>query len=567
MKILIVGGVAGGATCAARARRLSEEAEIILIDRGPYVSFANCGLPYFVGDVIRDEKNLLVATPELFKNRFNIEVRLQNEVTRISREKQTVEIKDLKTGRIYEESYDALVLSPGASPIKPPLPGIDHEGIFVLRTIPDSRKIKTWIQEKKVQSAVLVGGGFIGLEMAENLARFGIQLSIIEMQTQVLPPFDPEMVSALHTHLKSKGITLLLGQAVSGFEKNADGSLTVLTKGGLRVKAGLVILSIGVKPETRLAVDCGLEIGARGGIRVNDQMKTSDAHIWAVGDAVESRDFITGEWITVPLAGPANRQGRVAADTIFNRPSRFRGIQGTAVCKVFDLVAALTGANEKNLRRLNIPYQKAYLYPGHHAGYYPNARQIEIKLLFSPKDGKVLGAQAVGEEGVEKRIDVIAAIIQKSGTAYDLEEAELCYAPQFGAAKDPVNMAGMLASNALRNDAPLAHWDQIDLKTAFLLDVRTPEEYAAGHVENAVNIPLDQLRAKMQTLPRDKPIYAYCGVGQRGYYAVRALRCREFNAFNLSGGMKSYNALKSKEPAAAPALPAAQTAKSPNPAF
>ncbi|OGW77838.1 MAG: CoA-disulfide reductase [Omnitrophica bacterium GWA2_52_8] len=542
MKILIVGGVAGGASCAARARRLSEDAEIVLVDRGSYVSFANCGLPYYVGNVIRDEKNLLVATPELFKNRFNIEVRLENEVTRIFREKRTVEVKELKTGRIYEEAYDALVLSPGAAPIKPPLPGIENDGIFVLRTIPDSRKIKKWIQEKKVKSAVIVGGGFIGLEMAENLARFGIRLSIIEMQNQVLPPFDPEMVSTLHAHLKSQAISLWLGQAVSGFEKNTDGSLTVLTKGDLRLKTDMVILSIGVRPEITLAKDCGLEIGARGGIRVNDQMKTSDDSIWAVGDAVESRDFITGEWITVPLAGPANRQGRVAADTLFKRPSRFRGIQGTAVCKVFELVASLTGANEKNLKRLNVPHQKVYLYPGHHAGYYPDAQPIEMKVLFSPKDGKILGAQAVGKEGAEKRIDVIAALIQKAGSVYDLEEAELCYAPQFGAAKDPVNMAGMLAANALRNDAPLAHWDQIDLKNVFLLDVRNPDEFAAEHIENALNIPLDQLREKMTTLPRDKEIYAYCGVGQRGYYATRALRCRGFNAFNLSGGMKSYKA-------------------------
>jgi len=542
MKIIIVGGVAGGASCAARARRLSEEAEIILIDRGPYVSFANCGLPYYVGDVIHEEENLLVATPELFKNRFNIEVRLENEVANISRDKKTVEIKDLKTGRVYVEPYDALVLSPGASPIKPPLPGIESEGIFVLRTIPDSRKIKQWITEKKVKSAVIVGGGFIGLEMAENLSLFGIQLSIIEMQTQVLPPFDPEMASSLHSHLKSHGVSLCLGEAVTGFEKNQDSSITVMTKGGLKMKSDLVILSIGVRPEVKLAKECALEIGQRGGIRVNEHMQTSDAHIWAVGDAVESRDFITGEWITVPLAGPANRQGRVAADSIFGRTTHFRGIQGTAVCKVFELIAALTGANEKNLKRLNIPYQKVYLYPGHHAGYYPNAKPIDMKILFSPKDGRILGAQAVGEEGVEKRIDVIAALIQKNGTVYDLEEAELCYAPQFGAAKDPVNIAGMLAANALRNDAPLAHWDQIDFKNVFFLDVRSSEEYSAEHVENAVNIPLDKIRENISALPREKEIYVYCGVGQRGYYAVRALRCNGFNAFNLSGGMKSYKA-------------------------
>lgn len=544
MKLLVIGGVAGGASCAARARRLSEEAEIILLDRGAYVSFANCGLPYYVGNVIQDEKNLLVATPELFKNRFNIEVRLGSEVTRILREKKTLEIKELKSGRVYEESYDALVLSPGASPIKPPLPGIESEGIFVLRTIPDSRKIKQWIAEKKVKSAVIVGGGFIGLEMAENLAGIGIKLSIIEMQQQVLPPFDSEMVASIHDHLKSKGVSLFLGEAVSGFEKNPDASLTILTKNDLKIPADLVILSIGVRPETQLAKECGLEIGTRAGIRVNDQMQTSDPQIWAVGDVVESRDFVTGEWITVPLAGPANRQGRIAANHIFGRDSHFRGIQGTAVCKVFDLVAALSGASEKTLKRLSIPYEKVYLYPGHHAGYYPNAKPIEMKLLFSPADGRILGAQAVGEEGVEKRIDVISAFIQKHATIFDLEEAELSYAPQFGTAKDPVNIAGMLASNHLSGDAPLAQWNQMDLKKSFILDVRNQQEYTEGHVENAVNLPLDEVRSRWNELPKDRNIYVYCGVGQRGYYATRVLRSKGLNAFNVSGGIKSFKTMK-----------------------
>jgi rhodanese-related sulfurtransferase len=360
---------------------------------------------------------------------------------------------------------------------------------------------------------------------------------------QVLPPFDSDVASFVSRYLEDQGIHLVLNDGLKAFHGSPLASEIEL-QSGLRLPMDLAILSIGVRPEIKLAKECGLEIGQRNGIRVNDQMRTSDEHIWAVGDAVECRDFVTGEWITVPLAGPANRQGRVAADSIFGRSSHFRGIQGTAVCKVFERVAALTGANEKNLKRLNIPYQKVYLYPGHHAGYFPNAKPIEMKLLFSPKDGKILGAQAVGEEGVEKRIDVIAALIQQNGTVYDMEEVELCYAPQFGAAKDPVNMAGMLAANALRGDAPLAHWDQVDLKNSFLLDVRNPDEYAEAHVENAINIPLDQLRKKMIDLPKDREIYVYCGVGQRAYYATRALRCNGFNAFNLSGGIKSYHSLK-----------------------
>ncbi|MBI4971678.1 MAG: FAD-dependent oxidoreductase, partial [Candidatus Omnitrophica bacterium] len=449
MKLLIVGGVAGGASCAARARRNSEEAEIILFDRGQFVSFANCGLPYFVGNVIKDENKLLVATPELFKERFNIQVRLESDVLSIDRKNKKIEVKDLKSGEIYWESYDALVLSPGAAPIRPPLPGIDFAGIFALRTIPDSRNIRQWITEKDAKNAVIIGGGFIGLEMAENLVHAGLHVSILEMQSQVLPPFDAEMVSELHGHLREKGVKLFLGDALTGFESGADGKITVLSKQGLKLKTDLVILSIGVKPETQLAKTSGLEIGERGGIRVSEFMKTSDPNIWAVGDAVEKSDFLLQEWTTVPLAGPANRQGRIAADNIFGHGAKFRGIQATAVCKVFNQVAAITGASEKILRRAGKSYEKVYLHPGHHAAYYPNAKPIHLKLLFSPEDGKVLGAQAIGEEGVEKRIDVIAMAIQMKATVFDLEEAELSYAPQFGAAKDPVNVAGMIASNSL----------------------------------------------------------------------------------------------------------------------
>ncbi len=545
-KVLVIGGVAGGASFAARARRVSEDSEIIMLDRGPHVSFANCGLPYYVGKVITDESKLLVATPELFKQRFNIEVRLRHEVLKIDRTEKTIEVRDLETGRVYNESYDALVLAPGAAPIRPPLPGIDLEGIFALRTIPDSRRILKWISDKKVKKAAIVGGGFIGLEMAENLSKEGIQVSIVEMLPQVMPPFDPEMVEPVHQHLRDKGVTLYLGDAVSKFEQSASGGLVVSTKSGRQIESELVILSIGVRPETKLAVDAGIKLGERGGIKTDDQMRTSDPNIWAVGDAVEVRDVITGQYTLIPLAGPANRQGRVAADAVFGLPSFFRGVQATAVCGIFDYTVAMTGASEKTLKRAAIPFEKIYLHPGHHAGYYPDAQPIDIKLLFDPESGRILGAQAVGEQGVEKRIDVIAMAIQKQGTVYDLEEAELSYAPQFGAAKDPVNIAGMIAANALRMSAPVISWEKALESRVFLLDVRTPEEYAAGHVEEAVNIPLNEIRTRSGELPKDKPIGVYCQVGQRGYYAVRILCQKGFQAFNLTGGYKTFLAVSPK---------------------
>ncbi len=546
-RILVVGGVAGGASCAARARRLSEEAEILVFERGPYVSFANCGLPYYVGDVITDEKSLLVATPELFKRRFNIEVRLQSEVGAVDRANQEIEVRNLLTGEVYRETYDALVLAPGSAPIRPQLPGIDLPGIFTLRTIPESRQMKQWITERRVESAVVVGGGSIGLETTENLVRRGISVTIVEMLPQVMPPVDPEMAVPIADHLAANGVSLHLADGVAGFSQNPDGhTIAVNTRSGAGFSCDMVLLAIGVRPEASLAREAGLEIGQLGGIRVNDQMRTSDEHVWAVGDAVEVRDFVTGDWVLMPLAGPANRQGRIAADAILGRDTRFRGVQGTAVCRVFDLTVAATGPSEKALRRRaagqSIACEKVYLHPGHHANYYPGARPITLKLIFSMKDGRVLGTQAVGEEGVEKRIDAISVAIQRGSTVFDLEQAELCYAPQFGTAKDPVNLAGMIAANVVRGDAPVAHWRDIFDSSAFILDVREPSEYRTGHPEGAVNIPLNSLRPRMNELPRDREILVYCAVGQRAYYATRALRLHGFAARNISGGMRSYNA-------------------------
>jgi NADPH-dependent 2,4-dienoyl-CoA reductase/sulfur reductase-like enzyme/rhodanese-related sulfurtransferase len=546
-RILIVGGVAGGASCAARARRLSEEAEIIIFERGPYVSFANCGLPYYVGDVIPNESDLLVATPQYFRDRFNIDVRVQSEVTAIDRQTNEVEVRNIDTGETCREGYDALVLSPGATPVRPPLPGIDLPGIFSVRTIPDSRRIKEWITEYEVKRAVIVGGGFIGLEMAENLAGRSIEVSIVEMLSQVMPALDPEMAVLVHKQLADKGVSLHLGDAVAGFEPGADGSgIIVATQSGKKHPCDMVILAIGVRPEIKLAREAGLEIGERGGIRVDDHMRTSDDRIWAVGDAVEVRDVITGEWALLALAGPASRQGRIAADVIMGRDSRFRGVQATAVCKVFDMVVASTGVSEKMLQRSVINgqpahYEKVYLEPSQHVGYYPGAKPIMMKLIFSTDEGKILGVQAVGEEGVERRIDVISMAMQKGATVFDLEEAELCYAPQFGGAKDPVNMAGMVAANVLRGDAPVVHWDEIPGRPATVLDARTPAEFALGHFEGAVNIPVNELRKRMGELPRDGEILVYCRQGHRSYYATRILRLNGFNVRNISGGMLLYD--------------------------
>lgn len=543
-KVVIVGGVAGGASAAARLRRLGEDCEILVLDRGPYVSFANCGLPYYVGDVIQDERKLLVASEALFRDRFNIAVRTRHEVISIDRAEQTIEVRNLVSGETYQESYDALVLSPGAKALRPPFPGVDLPGVFVLRTIPDSRQIRGWLEEKEAKRAVVVGGGFVGLEMAENLVHRGLEVTVIELSPQVMPPLDVEMADPVAEHLRAKGVRLCLGDGVAAFEEEATG-LRVKTQSGESFPADIVILAIGVRPETQLAQAAGLELGQLGGIKVDAQMRTSDPQVWAVGDAVEVEDLITKTPALIPLAGPANRQGRLAADSILGREVAFRGVQGTAVCGLFGLVVAATGATERCLSRAKFEHAQAvYLHPGHHVGYYPGAKAIHIKVVYDGRDGRLLGAQAVGEEGVARRIDVISLAIQMGGTVFDLEQAELCYAPQFGAAKDPVNLAGMIAANVIRGDHPAARWEDLAEAKVSLVDVRSPAEFERGHVEGALSLPLEELRARSGELPQDRPIWVYCRVGQRGYYATRLLAQRGFDVKNLLGGILTYETVQ-----------------------
>ena len=555
MKVIIVGGVAGGASCAARLRRLDEKAEIVMVERGPYVSYANCGLPYHVGGVIEKESSLLVASESTFRSQFAIDVRTQCECIRISPETKTVELRNATTGEVTTESYDRLVLSPGAPSIRPPLPGIELPGIFELRTVPDARAIREWIEKGSLflagmhrysgfqtvrpkTRAVVVGGGFIGIETAENLLHRGFDVTLIEMGDQILAPLDPEMARIAEGYLERHGLHLALNDAVAGFEQVDAGALKVLTRSGTEYPADIVILALGVRPDISLAKMAGLEIGERGGIRVDEQMRTSDPDIFAVGDAVEVRDFVTGEWSLVALAGPANRQGRIAADVIAGRDSRFRGTQGTSIIGIFRGAAAWTGASEKTLkRRGDTDYEKIYLYPNSHAGYYPGARPIAMKVLFRKSDGKLLGAQALGEDLVDKRVSALAVALQMGATIYDLEEAELCYAPQFGSAKDPVNFAGMVAADILRGDMPISHWASSE--EGFLLDVREPAELAVESEPRAVNIPLGQLRSRLDELPRDREILVVCRSGQRAYYATRMLLQRGFRARTLAGGMLS----------------------------
>lgn len=546
-RVLIIGGVAGGASCAARLRRLDESLEIVVLDRGPYVSFANCGLPYYVGNVIRDEAKLLVASPELFQERFNIDVRTFHNVLSVDRRAHAITVENTKTGSRSVEPYDVLVLSPGAAPLRPSLPGLDLPGVFSLRTIPDSRQIRDWLETRAVERAAVIGGGFIGLEMAENLAHRGLKVSLIEAAPQVMPPLDSEMASYVETHLRERGVELHLNNPLAGVEQ-IPGGLRVLTESGAAVEAGIVILAIGVRPESDLAREAGLELGERGGIRVDARMRTSDPDIYAVGDVVEMKDVLTGEPVFVPLAGPANRQGRIAADAICGRDAKFRGVQGTAVCGVFGLTVAMTGCTEKALRRLGREdFEAVYLHPGHHVAYYPGAKPIHLKLICERGSGRLLGAQAVGAEGVERRIDVISMALQMGATVFDLEEAELCYAPQYGAAKDPVNVAGMIAANVLRGDAALASW-RAPSGGAFYLDVREPDEFARGHLPGAVNVPLGQLRERHSELPKDREIRVNCGVGQRSYYAVRFLRQLGYDARNLPGGYQTWRAFQGSRP-------------------
>jgi NADPH-dependent 2,4-dienoyl-CoA reductase/sulfur reductase-like enzyme/rhodanese-related sulfurtransferase len=555
MKVVIVGGVAGGASCAARLRRLDEKAEILMVERGPYISYANCGLPYHVSGVIPEESSLLVMNEQLFHVAFNIDVRPGCEAVAISPKKKTVDLRDVKTGKVTTESYDKLVLSPGAAPIRPALPGIDLPGIFSVRTVPDARAIRQWIHRGeeiktgigsytgyqtvlRAKRAVVVGGGFIGLEMVENFAHLGLDVTLVEKLNQVMPPLDPEMSRLVERYLVKHGVNLQLGDGVAGFRQAKDGSLEVLTESGKAHPADVVILAIGVRPETALAKAAGLEIGQRGGIRVDEHMTTSDPDILAVGDAVEVKDYVTGQWTLIPLAGPANRQARIAADVIAGRKSRYRGTQGTSICKIFEGEIGQTGPSEKVLRQVGEKdFEKLYIYQNSHAGYYPGAKMMAIKVLFRKKDGRLLGVQLLSEDGVAKRVDAFAMAIQMKATVYDLEEAELCYAPPFGSAKDPVNFAGMAAANLLRGDMPIVHWDGIG--KGFLLDVRNPPELEVETVPGALNIPLPVLRGRLGELPRDKEILVICRSAVRAYYATRILLQNGFKARNISGGMLS----------------------------
>lgn len=554
MKVIIVGGVAGGASCAARLRRLDEKAEILMVERGPYVSYANCGLPYHIGGVIPQESSLLVANEQVFRGLYGIDVRTNCEAIRVDPKKKTVDLKNVETGEVTTESYDKLVLSPGAASVHPPLPGIDLPGIFHVRTVPDARTIRAWVAGgteflagmfkysgiqyvKPTTRAVVIGGGFIGLETAENLVHLGFEVTLIQKLPQLLGPLDHEVARLVEEHVKRNGVDVVLNDAAAGFADLEGGAIEVQTASGKAYPADIVILAIGVRPDTTLAKTAGLEIGERGGIRVDDQMHTSDPDIFAVGDVIEVKDHVTGEWNLMALAGPANRQGRIAADVIAGRDSRFRGTQGTAIIGLFGGAAAWTGVNERTLKRLgDDDYEKVYIFPNSHAGYYPGATMIGMKVLFRKSDGRLLGAQALGHDGpaVDKRISALAVALQMGATVYDLEEAELCYAPQFGSAKDPVNFAGMVAADVLRGDMPLAHWGATD--GAFLLDVRQPVELVVESVPGAVNIPLPQLRARLGELPRDREIAIICRSAQRAYYATRILVQNGFKARNISGG-------------------------------
>ncbi len=564
-KIVIIGGVAGGASAAARARRLSEDAQIIMFERGPFVSFANCGLPYHIGGDIQERSKLLLQTPESFLARFNVDVRVMNEVVSINRQDKTVTVTNLIDGSEYQESYDFLLLSPGAGPVVPPIPGIDNPLTHSLRNIPDMDRIINTIETNKVEHATVVGGGFIGLEMMEAFHQLGVKTTLIEMADQVMTPVDREMAGFAHAEIREKGIDLRLGVALSSVEyvanqsianieagendahQHLQGKLTLSLNNGDVLDTDILIMAIGVRPETKLAQEAGLQIGALGGIYTNEYMQTSDPSIYAVGDAVEEKDFVTGEQALVPLAGPANRQGRMAADNMLGRQETYQGTQGTAICKIFDLAVASTGKNEKQLKRDNITYEKVYVHAASHASYYPGSETVSFKMLFDPKTGKILGAQAVGKDGVDKRIDVMAVAQRAGMTVEQLQHLELTYAPPYGSAKDVINQAAFVANNIIKGDATAIHFDEIDelSEDQVLLDVRNPSELeSVGFIEGAINIPVDQLRQRMDELPKDKEIVIYCQVGLRGNVAYRQLVNSGFKARNLLGGYRTYKFAK-----------------------
>lgn len=549
-KVIIVGGVAGGASAAARLRRLDENAEILLIEKGEHMSFANCGLPYYIGEVIKEKDKLLVQTPEKMKERFRIDVRVNSEVTKINPENKTVEIHNRLENRVYTETYDKLILSPGAEPIKPRLSGINSTRIFTLRNIPDTLRIKDYVDKMNPKRAVVVGAGFIGLEVAENLHMRGIKVTVVELADHVMGPLDYDMAALVHQHMKTKEVEFYLKDAVEAFEDD-DACIGVKLSSGRTLKADMVIMGIGVKPESRLALEAGLKIGKTGGIYVNEYMQTSNSDIYAVGDAVEVKDFISGNEALIPLAGPANKQGRIAANNICGLKEKFEGTQGTSIVKVFDITVAVTGNNERTLKRNGIEYEKSFTHSGSHAGYYPGAIPMSIKLLFGKKDGKLLGAQIVGYDGVDKRMDVLSTAMRAGMTVFDLEKLELSYAPPYSSAKDPVNIAGFTASNILKKDCSVFHWDEvgsIDREKGLLIDVRTPQEYNLGTIKGSINIPVDEIRERLDEIPENKDIYVFCQVGLRGYLASRILMQKGYRTVkNLSGGYKTYQLAVQKQ--------------------
>ncbi len=540
-RIVIVGGVAGGASAAAKARRVSEDAEIILFERGSDISFANCGLPYHVGGMIPDRARLLVQNPQAMRQRFAIDVRTRSEVIRIDRQSKTVVVHDKAKDRQYEQPYDALILSPGAEPVRPPIPGADHKRVFTLRSLADMDAIKAAVEASELKSAVVVGGGYIGLEMTEVLTHRGLAVSLVELEPQVMGPIDPEMATPLHEHLRQKGVDLCLNSSVTAIQER-EGQLEVLLSTGRTIPCGLVILAVGVRPEVKLAADAGLTIGQRKGIVVDDHMRTSDPDIYAVGDAIEVQDLVGGFPAVIPLAGPANRQGRIAAINALGGDAIYERTQGTAICKVFDLAVGMTGLSEKALKRASLAYEKIYVHPASHAGYYPGATQMSLKLLFHPENGRILGAQCVGAQGVDKRIDVLAVAIRSGMTVYDLEKLELAYAPPFGSAKDVVNYAGFVAANVLRKEVRLCHVPDVvhPGPNQILLDVRTAPEVQQGTIPGSVHIPLDELRSRIGELPKDKEALVFCQVGLRGYLACRILSQKGIACRNLTGGYKTY---------------------------
>ena len=545
MKVVIVGGVAGGATAAARIRRLSEQAEIIVFERSGYISYANCGLPYYIGSVIEDPEDLTLQTPESFFSRFRIHMKVRHEVTAIHPNKKTVSVKNLKTGESFEESYDKLLLSPGAKPVWPNLPGMDSDKLFTLRTVEDTFRIKEFVDQHKPKSAVMVGGGFIGLEVAENLRELGMDVTIVQRPKQLMNPFDPDMASFIHSEVRKHGVKLALGQSVEGFAEASDG-VNVLLKDSAPLHADMVVLAIGVTPESRLAKDAGLALGMKGSILVNDRMETSNPDIYAVGDAVQVKHYVTGEDALIALAGPANKQGRIAADNICGGDSRYLGSQGSSVIKVFDMTAATTGINETNAKKSGLDVDTVILSPMSHAGYYPGGKLMTMKVVFEKETYRLLGAQIVGYDGVDKRIDVLATAIHAGLKATELKDLDLAYAPPYSSAKDPVNMAGFMIDNISKG---LKQWHLSDAEklprdgSVTLLDTRTVGEFSRGHIEGFKNIPVDELRERIGEIEAGKPVYVICQSGLRSYIATRILEGYGFEAYNFAGGFRFYDAV------------------------